>query len=218
MAWSRRPPFSSLSASCLILTEQPPLGPVKGPSVDLGGPHPPDRLPVILARVSHVVGQAVTGITLVPYPHHSVPGHLRDDGRGRDRVAAGVALDDRSLDDAEAGHVERVHQQEVGSVRQRGHRPLHGQIGGAQDVEAVDLPRIHAAHRPRARGQPDAVGQSLALPLREALRVVDPGGVETVPEDHRPRHHRAAERTPSHLVASRHALASLGAGLLLERP
>src|SRR6266571_9529064 len=109
MAWSTLPAFSSLSASCLTLTglilatatlwslEQPRLRPLERTAVDRGRSQPSERLPVVLARVSHVVAEAVARIALVPRAHHLVPGHLRDDrGRG-DGDGQRVALPDRAL-------------------------------------------------------------------------------------------------------------------------
>src|SRR5229473_1829336 len=110
MALSKRPAFSSFSASCLTLTglilatpvptwspgraarganrrprsEQPPLCPLEGAAVDCGRPQAPEGEPVVFAPVAHVVGQTVTGMAEVPLPHDTVPGHLGHDGGGGD--------------------------------------------------------------------------------------------------------------------------------------
>src|SRR4029079_3942803 len=113
MAWSGRPAFSSFSASCLSLTgltlatatsEQPPLRAVEGAPVDRGGAQPAQRVPMVLAGVTHVTRQPVAGVALVALAHERVAFHLGHHGGGGDREAQRVALYDGPLLDADAGH------------------------------------------------------------------------------------------------------------------
>src|SRR6185503_4113824 len=234
MAWSSFPAFSSLSASCFSLTglilatwvprtlsigpEQPPLRPMEGAAVDLGRPHLPQGLAVKLAGVAHVPRQIVTGIAAVPLPHDFVARHLGHDGGGRDGVGEGVPLDDGALGDRDARHGQRVHQDQVRAHGQARHRALHGQVGRAQDVEAVDLAVVGGAHPARPRGLAHAARHALALLAREALRVVDPRRIEPFSQHDRARHHRAAQGAAADLVEARDRRVPLRPRVLLEPP
>ena len=134
----------------------------------------------------------------------------------------GVALDDRPL------RARRRRARSSASTR-RGpgatarpcDGPLHGQVGRAQDVEAVDLRRDR--RRPRAQTRAPSRGcarpRRLALARGEALGVVEPVGVEAVargsprrpPPARRGRRGRPRRSRPRPGVALR-------ARLLLEPP
>jgi hypothetical protein len=113
-----------------------------------------DRVAVLRGRVAHVRGELPAGVHGVGAVHEPVARDLRDDRRGRDGGAGGVAVDDRALLVAEVGHREAVDQAE-------GARPRDAEQRVAQrgEVGAVQAAAVDAAHAPRHRVDLDGGAQ-----------------------------------------------------------
>ena len=77
---------------------------------------------------------------------------------------------------------------------------LHRLHAGVQNVDLVDLPRVHGRDAVSDRPFADDVKQRLALFLAELLRVVQPLDDAALRQDHRGGVHRAHQRTRARLV------------------
>src|SRR6202041_568084 len=104
--------------------------------------------PAVLGRrVAFVRGQTVGGKNLVPNAHAGVAVNLRNNGRGGDGVAAGIAFDEGAL---RQGKIEGdgVGEQEVRSGREPAHREAHGQARGLVDVDGIYGGGVHGGDGP----------------------------------------------------------------------
>ena len=79
---------------------------------------------------------------------------------------------------------------------------MHGQYGGAQDVDAVNLVGGHHAYGPGQGLGLDDGAQSLAAPLRDLLRVVKPRMMEVGRQYDGGGKDRAGEAAAAGFVAS----------------
>ena len=84
----------------------------------------------------------------VDFPHQAVACDFGDDAGCRDRKREPVALDDGVMRHGETAHRQAVDQAMVGQGIDGLDRAAHREMGGAQDVEAVDFPAIGQRHRP----------------------------------------------------------------------
>jgi len=125
-------------------------------------------------RVSPVVREVVDGVEVMIRLHQQIAVDLRHHGSRCNGDASAIALDERDL-----GHLEVLeeHGIEEEHVRTEGKildRLVHGQLAGAQDVDAVDRHRLDHAdgHGARARQHVAADGQAV-VEVDEELGVVD---------------------------------------------
>uniref|UniRef100_A0A0N4Z2V9 LigA n=1 Tax=Parastrongyloides trichosuri TaxID=131310 RepID=A0A0N4Z2V9_PARTI len=150
--------------------------------------------------VALVAGEAVAGVGRIHLDHQPIPGRLGQDGRRRDGQGAAVALDHGRHRAGQLEAVVAVHQGVHRRMGQGLDRPPHGQAGGVQDVQLVDL---------LDRGEADAPGQGAGLDLglqrgaalfRQGLGIIDSLGQVVGVQDHRRRRHRPGPRSPARLV------------------
>src|SRR5690242_14894000 len=100
--------------------------------------------------------------------------HFRNNGSRCNCTAARIAVDERQLLHWQIdGH--GVNQQIVGHYRQSFHSPAHGQPGGLQDVDLVNLEHIGSANRPANTACLDAFGEAFAFFAFENFAVMEPG-------------------------------------------
>ena len=85
----------------------------------------------------------------MPLIEAGVAMHFGQDGGGRDRPAASVAIDERQLLDGKF-QSQGINQQIVRLNGQGLHGPAHGQAGGLIDVDLVDFENIGGAISERA--------------------------------------------------------------------
>jgi len=125
------------------LSKQPELSD-GGEAAAVGGAGavPVEGFEVGAGAVAFVAGEAVLGIGLVQFGHDAVAGDFGEDAGGGDGEAAGVAFDLILSGAGEAGDGQAVDEGEVGKGREGIERPGHGEVGGAEDIEAVDLLRF----------------------------------------------------------------------------
>src|SRR5205809_3522837 len=143
----------------------------------------------------------VAGVAEGEQLHESIANRLGDDGRGRDALAASVAVDDRGMGHAELGARQAVHEHVSRRTAQPIQRPAHRQDRGAADVEPVDLVD---ARRPHTNGQgarADGDGDLGARRGGEPLRIVEAAqGLRTGWKHDGRGDHRTRQRTAADLV------------------
>jgi len=97
---------------------------------------------VFAGAVAFVACEAVVGVGFVQFPHEVVAGLLGDDAGGGDGEAAAVAFDHGLVSTGEAFDRESVDEREFGEVGQGLQGFSHGEVGGVEDVDAVDFPVV----------------------------------------------------------------------------
>src|SRR5205085_2553594 len=119
--------------------------------------------------VAFVLAEAILGISGAKVAHNRVPRDLRDHARGGDREAVAVPVDDGGLREGEWEYREAINEYVVGLNREDGKGEPHRLVGGAQDIDRVDLDRINDSHRPVNRIVRDEVPVNLLALLRQEL-------------------------------------------------
>src|SRR4029453_5588423 len=173
----------------------------------LGIAMPGDGVEVIARRVSLMAVESIAGIVGVELEHRAVARDLGHDGRGCNRRAPGVAVNDAALGHREVGDPERlpaVDQDHVGQRRARQNGALHGPKACLMDIDAVDLVWSDRDHRPAGRLTRDALVQTLARERGHGLRIADAGNVAFGIEDDGGGDHGPRQTAASDFVNARH--------------
>lgn len=145
-------------------------GPVETECCEVGG-----------GAVALVLGESKLRELAVDLMHDAVTGDFGDDAGGGDREGSAVAFDDSVVRKREIFHWQPV---DDAMLRSRGDGlcgPAHGEVGGAEDVEAVDFIMIRRGDGPvdvRVAGEVEV--EQLALGGGNFFRVVEAGAFETV--------------------------------------
>ena len=94
---------------------------------------------VLADTIAFVPGKAILRILGIERDHEPVAGNFgHDAGRG-DAQAEGVTTDQGAVRHGEAAHGESVDQGVVGLGGEGTHRARHGEVGGAENVVAIDF-------------------------------------------------------------------------------
>ncbi len=137
----------------------------------------------------------------VEFYHDPVACHLRDDAGGGDAEADRVAAHERGLRQGKIADGQPVYENMVGGRRQLSRGAAHGFMGGAEDVDAVNLLRPDDRGRPGdvlARGQ---LGKdALTLCCAELFGIIQQTVREIRRKNHRCRHDRPCERAAAGLI------------------
>ena len=140
-------------------------------------PEAGNSIQVIAGGVSLVAIETIARIARVEFEHDPVASDLGDNRGGRDRRAACVAVDDRTLRHHEIGHPKRIDQHEIGKRHQAEDGPLHCPQGRLMNIDRVDLGRIRGGHCPARRPARDLLIQPRAFERGHGFRVADSGNV-----------------------------------------
>ena len=147
-----------------------------------------------------MTGEAVLGMTAVQLGHLGITGHLGEDGGGADGGHQAVALDHGARLHRQCRAAVAVDKDQLGCHGEARHGALHGQHGGVQYIELVDLIRGGAAYGPGQGLCLDLAIQGEALLLGELLGVGEAfngiGGIQ----DHRGGDHVTHQGATAHLV------------------
>ena len=155
---------------------------------------------VQLCAVAFVLREAVLRIFLIHFAHIAVTGHFGKDRRGGNGHAFGIALDDRDFVAGESGLTVAVDQSKIRLHAQRFHGAAHGEKGGLQNVDLVDL---FFACRADAVGDgffTDNIIKRLTLFFAEFFGIVEPFDLAVFRQDHRRRANRSAQRAAACFV------------------
>ena len=168
--------------------------------------------------VTLVAGKVIVGQNGVERKHEAVALHFGDDARGGDAEAEGVAAHDGLLGPGEIPDGEAVDEDHVwAGGAEGGDGALHGEVGGAEDVEVVDFGRGG-----EAGGEADAgvLGEffveALALGGGDFFRIVQARVVEVVGEEDGGGEHGTSEAAAANFVDADDAAAALEAVGLFE--
>src|SRR2546422_3227856 len=112
-----------------------------------------DALPILL------------GVADMGPRHEPIPENLRDDGRGGDREAQLVALDDRALLDGKRREDDRIEEEVIRRRRKVLHRLDHRKSRRFEDVHRVDDLGLHDPHTDIERSRKELPVEVLALGL-----------------------------------------------------
>lgn len=125
-------------------------------------------------RVSPIVREVVDGVEVMIRLHQQIAVDLRHHGSRCNGDASAIALDERDLRHLEVLEEDGIEEEHVRTEREILDRLVHGQLAGAQDVDAVDGHGLDDAdgHGARARQHVAADGQAM-VEVDEELGVVD---------------------------------------------
>jgi hypothetical protein len=132
--------------------------------------------------------------------HQQIAIDLCDDRSRADRDTSRVSFDQRDLGHVDLVDGHRIEEENVGPEGEIGDRFGHGELAGAEDVDAVDRLRLDHADRDGAGAAEDEVADGEAVLRRHLLGVVDAeeGGVGI--EDHAGGDDRTGQAAPADLV------------------
>ncbi len=98
--------------------------------------------------IAFMPGKFVAGMPRIHFHHEAVAGDFGDDARRRDAEAAPIAADECGLRKGKGEHRPPVDQDVIWCERERSHGAAHRLMGGAEDVQPVDLRVLHDGQRP----------------------------------------------------------------------
>ena len=134
---------------------------------------------VQLGAVALVLAEAILRETRAEVPHNRVARDLRDDARGRDAEAVAIAVDDRGLGQGEGKHGQAIDERMLGRPGQSFQRGAHRFVGGAEDIDRIDLDRVDYADSPENGAVRREIPVNLfALLWQELLGIVQPAVFE----------------------------------------
>ena len=119
--------------------------------------------------VAFVLAEAIFRETRAEVAHNRVARDFCDHARRGDAEAVAIAVDDRGLREREGKNRKAVDEDMLGLHGQSADRGPHRLVGRAQDVDRVDLDRVHHADRPRDGVVRDEIPVNLLSLLRQKL-------------------------------------------------
>ena len=119
--------------------------------------------------VSLVLTEAILRETRAKFPHQRVARHLRDHTRRRDAQTEAIAINDRCLRKGKWKNWQPIDQDVLRRNRQADDRDSHRLVGGAQDIDTVNLDGIDDPDRPNDLGVIRQVFVNFFTQLRRKL-------------------------------------------------
>lgn len=151
--------------------------------------------------VAFVLAEAILRETRAEVAHNRVARDLRDDAGGRDAEAVAIAVDDRRLRQRERKNWEAINEDVLGLQGKRIERGTHCLMGGAQDIDRVDLHGIDHADRPENGSvRREVLVNLLALFRQELLRIVQPPVFEFLRENDRRGYDRTGQGAAARFI------------------
>ena len=98
--------------------------------------------------VTFVLAETILRELRAKVTHHPVAGDFRDHACRGDAQTDAIAIDDCRLRKWKRNHRQTINQNVVRRFEQRFYREAHRTVARAEDVNPVDLNRIHNAHGP----------------------------------------------------------------------
>jgi len=166
-----------------------------------------EALEVKAGGIAFVLGKTVRWVFGIEAEHDAITGDLGKDAGGGDALALAVAFDDGGVRNGKWADGQAVDEGVLGQRRKGADSTPHGLVGGAEDVDAVDLVVLDDRDGPadiRARGEREV--DLLALAGGQLLGVVDTGMAEAVRQDDGGGDHRASQRSAAGFVDAGNAL------------
>ena len=161
--------------------------------------------------VALVLLETVLGIPDCELLHQAVTAHLGEDGGRGDTGAARVSVDHGAAGHGDLAVLVSVDEGQVRLNVQTGDGAVHGEEGGPEDVELLDLLHRGEGHGPGHGLLLDQGKKKLPLFFGELLRVVQTGELHIGRENHRGGTDRSREGAAAGLVHAADAVIALGA-------
>jgi hypothetical protein len=134
--------------------------------------------------VAFVLAEAILGKARAEVSHNRVARDLGDHTRGGDAEAEAIAIDNRGLWQWEREDRKAVDENVVGRETQGVDGGAHRLVGGAQDIDRVNLDGVDNSDGPRDRLIIDQFAVNLfAAFCQKLLRIVEPAMPEFFGED-----------------------------------
>lgn len=151
--------------------------------------------------IALVPGKSILRIFLVEGHHQAVARHLGDDACRRNAQAQRVASHQGRVFHGQSAHGEAVNECMGGLPGQSIQCARHGEMRGAEDVEAVNFPGVGLAGGPEdfASGCQSVI-KGRPRPCGELLGIGEACEFEIVGQDHRRGHHGTGERAASGFI------------------
>lgn len=192
--------------------------PFKGHPVDPARAMYAQCPPVLCAAIPLVVREAVFREFFMESVHLAVSGHFGEYGCGRNGERNGIAVDHGGLTVWTPGYAGAVHKNAIGWDAKPLDGTAHGEIGGLQDIDAVDFFRRSLANAmgnsdfgdPRVKARPPV--------RREYLGVVQAGNHDIPGKNHRGGDDRTGQRSASGFVDTRNVAKAPLVQLLFQGP
>ena len=151
--------------------------------------------------IAFVAGEAILRILCVERGHETVAGDFGDDAGRGDAEAECVAGHQCSVRDRQTAHWEAIDQRVVGFPRQGLDGAGHGEMRGAEDIEAVDLRDVRLADAPMDVGADGEHGMEMLAFLGGLFfRVIQALDRAVIRQDDSGRDYGAGERTASGFI------------------
>ena len=162
-----------------------------------------DCVDMLRSGIACVVLPAVSGILARKLRHTLVTVGFGQNRRGGNACISSIAMHNRSISVAVEGRESvAVDQQEIRPDFQGAHRPLHAGDAGLENVDTVDLFRLHRHHGPGERFFFDDGAQSFAGRAAHLLGVVQQRVMKTRRQNYRGSIYRTCQGPASRLVAA----------------
>ena len=89
--------------------------------------------------IAFMLRECVARVPRIQFHHDAVPRDLGDDTRRRDAETPRIAADQCRVLDWKWPHGQPVDERMIRGLSERGDGPAHGLMGGAQDIDPIDL-------------------------------------------------------------------------------
>lgn len=159
-----------------------------------------DSIEVIARRVSFVAIESIAGIAIVQLEHDPIARDFGHDRGRRNRGAASITVDDRTLRHHQIRHLKRVDQDEIGERDEAEDRALHRAQGSLMNVDGIDFRGIGGGNSPGNRSASNLLVEPDALERGHGFRIADPGDVSLRIEDYRRGDDRPCKAAAADLV------------------
>ena len=173
--------------------------------------------PVIGRSVAFVACKMVLRKLAIPFPHHCIARHFCENRGCRNGDADRVASDDRNLRNCKI-EIQCVDQQQIGQGIDPQNGLIHGQAGRLQNIDPVDLGRLHACKGPCECPASNFVRQPLSPRRGKLLAVFQSSNPFLRIQNNCCCHNRPEQRSSSHFIeTSNSAMAVSPAPSLVPR-
>lgn len=161
---------------------------------------------VQFGAVTFVLGEAILRKGGAEVAHNFIARDLGDDAGGGDAEAEAIAVNDGGLREGERGDGPAVDERVLGRWQERAQGEAHGFVGGAKDVDGVDLDGIDDADGPHDGGVGDEFAVNFLTPLgQKLLGIVQPSMPEFFRQDNGSGHDGTGERAATGFIDTGYA-------------
>ncbi len=150
--------------------------------------------------VADMLGEAVARIEPIVFSHEAIARDLGDDRSGSDGDRNLVPTDEGPIRDSQIVEPDGINEEEVRARAKPFDRLPHGTLGGAQDIRAINLARVHNSEGDGSGRPSDRLEELLSTARQEAFGIIQTVGEAIEIEDHRSRDDRPGPRPASDFI------------------